>query len=125
MARRGYSKSLPSFFSKAARSLYRCRPPEPPWCFAARSYRAARDAESCLAGFKLEIAKMRSEGAMQVTLTLCSMSSKRFMRLTTMMRASSLWQFSGKLLGSPASGHKRIVGALTAPHRPQHQKRTS
>ena len=31
----------PSFFSKAARSLYRCRPP----CRA--SYLAARDAESC------------------------------------------------------------------------------
>jgi hypothetical protein len=37
MARRGYSKRLPSFFSKTARLLYRCRPPEPPWCFAART----------------------------------------------------------------------------------------
>ena len=27
MARRGYSKRLPAFFSKAARSLYHCRPP--------------------------------------------------------------------------------------------------
>jgi hypothetical protein len=37
MARRGYSKRLPSFFSKPARLLYRCRPPAPPWCFAART----------------------------------------------------------------------------------------
>jgi hypothetical protein len=37
MARRGYSKRLPPFFSKTARLLYRCRPPEPPWCFAART----------------------------------------------------------------------------------------
>ena len=37
MARRGYSKTVAVLFSKTARLLYRCRPPEPPWCFAART----------------------------------------------------------------------------------------
>ena len=62
-----------------------------------------------LAGFKLEIAKMRSEGATQAEIDQCSMSSKRSMRLTTRLRASSLLQFSGKLLGSLASGHKLTI----------------
>ena len=37
------------------------------------------------------------------------------MRLKMMMRASSLWQFSGKLLGSPASGNKHSCAEKEAP----------
>jgi hypothetical protein len=76
-----------------------------------------------LAGFKLEIAKMRSEGATQAEIDRMLMSSKRSMRLTTMLRGSSLWQFSGKLLGSPASGHKLSIAVSErspgTPHEPR------
>jgi hypothetical protein len=48
---------------------------------------------------------------------------KRSMRLTTMKRASSFWQFSGKLLDRPVSGHKVLTarvpedGPTLRPHR--------
>jgi hypothetical protein len=57
--------------------------------------------QAMLVGFKLEIAKMRSEGATQAEIDF--MQRVRKLRLTITMKANSLWRFSDKLLGSPAS----------------------
>ena len=97
MARRGYSKrssevALPLPTSRAA---------------LVRSYRAARDAESCLAGFKLEIAKMRSEGATQAEIDrMLDESEEVYAPDEDAEGKLVVWRFSGKLFGFPASGHK-------------------